>query len=188
LNGTPITPTSPVTSDADGAFTGTLDLPANLANGNNPIVATDASANSATVNYDVSNTVPFTLVPEKTNSYEYIEDMHLDITDASMVDQLVIDCRVNRKELLINLYVDGPNGVTFSTFGIIHESDNNIPPSDPVGIKKWTALDANVAVATTANASKTYTDIMYSYILLQAKYTATGATTAKFSARRPSEK
>src|SRR6185312_13081441 len=62
LNGTPITPTSPVTSDADGAFTGTLDLPANLANGNNPIVATDASANSATVNYDVSNTVPFTLV------------------------------------------------------------------------------------------------------------------------------
>lgn len=49
----PISPTSPVTSDGDGSFTGTMTVPAAV-NGNNTVVATDQSAgtDSDTISID----------------------------------------------------------------------------------------------------------------------------------------
>lgn len=168
---------SPLTASSAGAFTGAeITIPA-LADGAHTVSATDGT-NTASATFTVGTLLALTGY----GKYAAVDGTPLTIADDAYIDQVVIDVRKHDK-LSLQIYNNGSHGLTYSTYGIIHESDNIVPPTDDEGILAWNELDTDVAVLNSAQSVKQYTNILYSYILVQAKRTTSGqSTTALFAA------
>lgn len=181
VNGTTVT-TDPasVTSGATGGFSGVEITMPNANPGSQTVSATDASSNSASATFTSTGLLSMSHY----NKYDANDGAAISVVDDAYQNMIVIDVR-EYKDITLLLQNTGTNGLTWSIYGIIHEADNNIPPTDDEGILAWYPIATGQSLASAAAAvEEALTDIEYSYLLLQAKRTSAGqSTTAILSAK-----
>jgi hypothetical protein len=169
---------STITTNGSGAFTGEAALPNTLTPGTHTITATDASSNTASATFTV-NSPAFPWIPvngfSQGKKYQYAENVPYTIAaDSTYSDLQLFDVR-NLDEIFLAFYNNGENAMTISIYGIVHESDNNPPPTDEEGIAAWTELVSGEVIDADSHYDWSEDPSLYSWLVVQV-LSASGTT------------